>query len=159
MAVSDGMFITGTLSPLARRLQNVDKVLADVTKQAAFKLEALIVGHIQAQDLPWKELDAAYKALKEKQGHSELIWVRTGTALETVSVIDITPTDYFVGWVRGTPAGEGSDEEMHNIAAILEFGTTDGTIEARPVVQPSVDELAVWFEDQLHKALTGALTA
>lgn len=146
-----GMFVIGTLAPLGAALKRVDKVVATTAKEAAFKLEAIIVQHIQDQDLPWKALDDAYKKRKKREGFSELIWVRTGTALETVRVFEIDSQSYFVGWVRGTESADG--EDMVNIAAVMEFGPDDDPGRARPVVEPSVEELAEWFEKRLEKQL------
>ena len=148
----DGMTIHGSLLPIATTLSNVEMRVKDVIKKAPFKLESIIVKHIQNQDLDWKELDDKYKDRKKKEGFSDLIWVRTGTALETVRVIKIDEDSFFVGWPRGVAETEDG-EDIVNIAAVLEFGRLDGSIEARPVVGPSVEELNEWLQEQIAGAI------
>ncbi len=152
----NGMIITGSLAPVTVALKRLGRKVTEVTKRAAFKLERIIVQHIQNQDLPWKELDDAYKDRKVREGFSELIWVRTGTALETVRVFEIDPQNYFVGWVRGTESADGDD--MVSIVAVLEFGPIDEPERARPVVEPSVEELADWYKKELETAIKQSFT-
>jgi hypothetical protein len=152
-----GMVINGSLKPLADKLKGVDKRLHNVTKLAAFRLERTIVKHIQNQDLDWEPLEAKYLLRKIAEGFSEDIRIRTGTSIETVRVIDLGRDQYFVGWARGVRSKEG--EDLVQINAVHEYGSNDGTIPARPVVLPSVNELREWFEAELRKELRVALVA
>lgn len=149
--MADGMAVYGSLAPLADKLLGLDKRLTQVMKVAAFKLERIIVLHIQDQDLPWKELDEKYRKRKIAEGYSEKILIRTGTALETVRVVKIDENNYFVGWPRGVQHKKGG--EMVQIMAVHEYGSNDGTIEARPVVGPSVKELREWLETELRNEI------
>jgi hypothetical protein len=149
--MADGMTVHGSLMPLADKLLGLDKRLTEVMKVAAFKLERIIVLHIQDQDLPWKDIDKKYKARKIREGFSEKILIRTGTALETVRVIKIDENNYFVGWPRGVQHKRGG--EIVQIMAVHEYGSNDGTIEARPVVAPSVKELRKWLETELRNEI------
>lgn len=145
------MTVHGSLMPLADKLLGLDKRLTEVIKVAAFKLERIIVLHIQDQDLPWKKLDEKYRKRKIAEGYSEKILIRTGTALETVRVLKIDDNNYFIGWPRGVQHKKGGD--MVQIMAVHEYGSNDGTIEPRPVVEPSVKELREWLETEMRNEI------
>lgn len=150
--MADGMTVSGSLKPLERKLLGLDRRLSEVMVKAAFRLERTIVLHMQNQDLPWEKLDEKYKARKIREGFSEKILIRTGTALETVRVIKIDDNTYFIGWPRGVKERDGK-EEVFVIMAVHEFGSNDGTIKARPIVEPSVKELKKWLRKELAEAI------
>lgn len=153
---TSGMQVHGTLKPLADKVLGLSGAINDKFKEAPFKLERTIVLHIQNQDLPWAELDPDYKARKIAQGFSEDILIRTGTALETVRVIMIDENNFFVGWPRGVQHKEGG--QVYQIMAVHEFGSNDGTIVARPVVGPSLEELREWLKPEMEKIIKVSLS-
>ena len=155
-----GMQTYGSLAPLVRRLQRASESIKPVIERAAFRLERTIVLHIQNQDLPWEALSPKYLARKIKEGFSELIMIRTGTALETVRTIQLDDSSYFVGWPRGvTRKTADGTVEIYPIMAVKEFGSLDGTEPARPVIQPSLKELKVWLRQQMVDELKKAFVS
>ena len=150
------MKVYGTLGPMLARINDMQQRLDKVMKEAAFRLERIMVLHIQDQDLDHEPLSFRYIFRKIAEGYSEDILIRTGTALETVRVIQIDKDSYFVGWPRGIKDKDGK-EEVFNIMAVHEFGSNDGTIPARPIVQPSLKELEEWLRPKLEQEIRTAL--
>lgn len=150
------MKVYGTLGPMLAKIKDMQQRVDKVMKEAAFKMERIMVLHIQNQDLDHEPLTARYLSRKIAEGYSENILIRTGTALETIRVMQIDKDSYFVGWPRGIKEKDG-EEEVFNIMAVHEFGSNDGTIPARPVVQPSLEELEEWLAPRLKHDIRTAL--
>lgn len=149
------MAIQGALGrALGVKVRAMQAAMVDSINLAALKLERTIVRHIQDQDLPWEPLKQATVDRKKREGLSPLILVATGTALEQVELVQVdggprdTNSTFFVGWTRQRMHPE-TDEPTANIMAVHEYGTDDNKIQARPVVQPSVDETQAWFRRDL----------
>lgn len=153
--MAGGMKVYGTLGPVLARIREMQARVDKVMKVSAFKLERIMVLHIQNQDLDHEPLSEEYLARKIAEGYSKGILIRTGTALETIRVIEIDSDSYFVGWPRGIKEEDG--EELFNIMAVHEYGSNDGTIPERPVVQPSLEELAEWLRPKLEQEIRSAL--
>ncbi len=154
--MAGGMKVFGTLGPMLAKIKDMQKRVDNTMKEAAFRLERIMVLHIQNQDLDHEPLSFRYIFRKIAEGFSEDILIRTGTALETVRVIPIDKHNYFVGWPRGVQHKEGG--EVYQIMAVHEFGSNDGTIPARPVVQPSLKDLEEWLRPKLENEIRTALS-
>lgn len=81
--------------------------------------------------------------------------IDTGTMLRSIGVDRIGPFAYFVGVKRGAKTADG--EEVVNVAAVHEYGTTragrTGTtvIPPRPFIKPWEDELKKGLNDRLYE--------
>ena len=127
--------------PLSSLSEAGSKFQAEVEKatdRSGRLLEMTIVGHFEAQDLPWPPLDPKYLKAKVNQGYSEQILIRTGTLMQNIRYHKEDWTSGFVGVLRNVLTTDG--ESLVNIAAVHEFGTSDGRIPARPFMAPSLEE-------------------
>ena len=66
-------------------------------KQGALMTEAALVGHIEKQDLGWRELSKSYAAYKKRKNLSNLTWVATSTTLNSITT-DIQKEVIFFSW-------------------------------------------------------------
>ncbi len=143
--MSSGMRRTGDW----HRVRNVTSHLAQemlaardlCLKRFALKAEAIVKGHISAQDLGWRPLRAKTIALKAKKGQSTNIYVASGTYFRNIT-----------GWVSGNTAlvgvrrGARGDNatDLGQLARMLEFGSVVKKIPARKLWQPSMQEAVEW---------------
>lgn len=106
------------------------------------KAEQLAVRHISKQDLGWAPLSASYLAQKVREGHSELILVQTSTYFQSITSWADDMTAY-AGVKKDVKYGD-DDTEVADIAATMEYGSEDGTIPARPLWKPVMQEMQAW---------------
>ena len=104
--------------------------------RVGLETERKVVKYIQRQPMTWEPLSDEYKARKAAQGYSNLMLRRTGDYINRItSTVAPDKMSVFVG-VRKGVAKKGSDQEMWQIGAILEYGTKDKTTPARPHFRP-----------------------
>ena len=101
-------------------------------EKAVRKLAKIVKAHIASQDLP--SLSGPKKKIREDSRHL----IDTATYLESIGVWQQGYT-YFVGVKSGLI--EPSGIEIAKLAYILEVGTRDKRIPARPVWGPSIEEM------------------
>ena len=124
----------------------IKKSLEKSLKQVGLKGEQIAIKHLQAQDLGWKPLSAAYKKRKEKQGHSNKILIRTGTLMQNIKSEVVSKHEVFVGVNRQAKDAEGNS--IADIATIMEYGSVAMNIPARPLWKPTHDELLEWIKQE-----------
>lgn len=122
-------------------------------KQGALMTEAALVGHIEKQDLGWRELSKSYAAYKKRKNLSNLTWVATSTTLNSITT-DIQKDSAFVGVLRTAP---GKDGNAVNIAATIEYGSEKRNIKARPLFRPTWQEMEPKVNERIMKGAEKAL--
>lgn len=136
---------------LMDRLTNVMKhdigdTLETEMKQIGLEGEAKAVSHIKNQDLSWKPYkDNKYSESKSRRGLSDKMLVAT--------------SDYFnaiTSWAKGLSAYSGVRRRVKNrdgdyidvIAAVQEYGSKKGGVEARPLWRPVYKEMLSWIKQR-----------
>lgn len=99
--------------------------------------------HISKQDLGWKQLNQKYKAYKAKKGLSTNILVSSSAYFQAITSYTVGK-QVNVGVKKVARDKEGN--EIANIAAVHEFGSTKRNIPARPLWKPTLDETTKWLE-------------
>lgn len=124
--------------------EKVDDAMKLALSQTVLKGEKIAVMHMKNQDLRWRKLNKAYKALKVRQGKSDKILVASSTYIQ--SITSFTAGGYgFVGVRRGIYQ-KGADLELANIALIMEYGSEARGIKPRKLWKPTLMELRAWIE-------------
>jgi hypothetical protein len=106
-------------------------------KRMGLTAEKIAKGHISAQDLKWSPLSIKYKAQKVRQGMSENILVATSSYFQQITSWTSDGTVY-VGVKKMARNKEG--QELANIAAVHEYGSTVANIPPRPLWKPTLGE-------------------
>jgi hypothetical protein len=158
------------LHKLGSRIENEGQ---KATAESLQLIEKTVVGHIDRQDLPWKPLSRAYARYKARtrsqswrrrrlkadkqnpRGLSENILVATGAYREAITSFQTSSFEGEVGVSRQESYAGG--EKIANIGAVLELGTRDQTIPARPLWEPSAKEVEDKVIGNFEKALEEAL--
>lgn len=110
-------------------------------KRFGLKAEGTAKKHMSAQDLGWAPLKIATIAAKLRKGLSENILIATSSYFQSITSYVIDDTVY-VG-VKKTAVGSDG-KTIHDIAALHEYGSISGTIPARPLWKPTLDETLIW---------------
>lgn len=132
------------VTTLVKNLQNDLKHAQDLSlKRFGLKAEAISVGHISKQDLPWPALKPSTTAQKVRQGFSENILVRSSLYFESITSYVISDVSY-IGVRRNVKTKDG--QVLANIAAIHEFGSKSANIPARKLWEPTLRETVEWNE-------------
>lgn len=106
------------------------------------KAVEVAVGHIEAQDLPWKPLKQATLEQKQRAGHGTDTLYSSGQYRDSIKKI-IKKDGVFAGIPHGSRTKDkGNDLVM--IAAVHEFGAMGIGIEARPLWIPTMQEVMKW---------------
>lgn len=125
-------------------------------RQAALKVEARLVLHVQKQDLPWKPLSPAYKRYKQKKGLSTQILIATSTLLNSItSEVRGGGTSAFVGVLRKTAKKKGQDQVL--IGQVMEFGSKKRNIPPRPLFKPTLEESTQEIGDTVAENIKQAI--
>lgn len=107
-------------------------------KRMGLSAEKIAKQHISSQDLKWAPLNADYKAAKVRKGMSENILVATSSYFQQITSWTADGTVY-VGVKK--VARNKSGQELANIAAVHEYGSTTANIPARPLWRPTLSDL------------------
>lgn len=100
-------------------------------------------GHISKQDLGWKPLKQVYAESKAKKGLSNSILVSTSAYFQAITSY-VQGNVAYVGIKKIARDKEGN--QIANIAAVHEFGSSKAKIPARPLWQPTIKETEKWLE-------------
>lgn len=114
-----------------------------------------IQGHIDNQDLSWTPL--AESTVKKKKGDST-IYVETGSLRDGLTVRKIKSSqDTIVLFIGASPwkRHKESGLKMSDLMIYLEYGTTDGKIPPRPLIEPSFEEV----KSKIEKEWKGTISA
>lgn len=106
---------------------------------------SIIKAHIDAQDLNWEALSNEYRKAKQKEGFDGDIYKRTGRFIESIEGRLVDRESVFVGIKNGARSQDGEDLAM--IAAVLEYGSRGKNIPARPLWEPSMEEVLELWEN------------
>lgn len=135
-------------------------------------VEKTVVKHIDNQDLGWPPLSKKYARYKErtrsgkwrrkrlKAGKatprrlSEKMLIATGAYRNAITSHKISPFEGEVGVSRQEAYDDG--EKIANIGQIMEEGTRDDRIPARPHWEPSAEEVEGKIEKLFEKGLVKA---
>lgn len=113
-------------------------------KRWGLKAEAVAKKHISMQDLNWVQLKPETLATKLRKGYSENILVQTSTYFQSItSWQDATINNTVYAGVKKQARGKDG-EIIADIAATHEYGSKSGRIPARPLWQPTFDEVVRW---------------
>lgn len=112
-------------------------------KRFGLKAEKIAVTHISLQDLHWQPLSPKYLAEKIREGYSENILVRTSTYFQSITSWVEKETAY-AGVKRDVVDKDG--QLVADIAKLHEYGSKSGAIPARPLWQPTFDEVLKWHK-------------
>lgn len=104
--------------------------------------EGVAKKHISNQDLGWKALNKDYKDQKKKKGLSTNILVSSSAYFQAITSFT-KGKQVNVGVKKAARDKEGN--EIANIAAIHEFGSSKRNIPARPLWQPTLEETTKWL--------------
>ena len=106
------------------------------------KAERIAKEHISHQDLGWPALKPATLTRKISAGYSENILIETSMYFQSITswVSDDTA---WCGVQRGVRTKDGN-VELGMVASVHEFGSSDGTIPARPLWKPTFMEAMLW---------------
>lgn len=143
------MIRTGDWQRVANIVANLNREAVAAYKESlmkfGLKVEALAKKHIASQDLNWQTLKPLTVARKVRKGQSEKILIATSTYFQSIS--SWVEGDTVYAGVKKTAYAADGITELADIAAVLEFGSQNGAIPARPLWQPTFDEAIKW-----HKA-------
>jgi phage gpG-like protein len=129
---------------LAQAGRKLQREVGRATDRNGRLLEAAMVNRIESQQLS-PGLSEKYKAWKAKHGYSEQILILTGTLIASIRYHKKDWQGGFVGVLRNVMSKGKKPVPLVNIAAVHEFGTSDGRVPARPYMAPA----AVESEDQM----------
>jgi hypothetical protein len=137
--------LTGDWNGFAKMLENAGRKfqteVGKATNQNGLLVERAMVETITGQKMGGPGLSAKYLAWKLKHGLSEKKLIAESVL---VNGIKYQPKDWkegFVGVNRHEP------RKNYDIGWIMEFGSRDGRVPARPYIDPSLARVA----DQCHK--------
>ena len=127
------------VTSIINNLENEAKKASDISvKRWGLTAERIAKKHISAQDLGWQALSQTYLDSKVKKGYSKNILVRTSSYFQ--SITSWTMQGYaFVGVKREAKDSYGN--VIANIAAVHEYGSITANIPARPLWQPTLEEM------------------
>lgn len=133
----------GGARKLSTNLKNDIKYAAGIAlKRIGLETEKRVVKYIKSQPAEWPPLDEKYKERKIKQGHSDFTLIRTGDYIDRItSIVQPDKMGVFIGVRKGVTM-KGSDTEMWQIGAILEYGRKGDKKKARPHFRPMNKEMA-----------------
>lgn len=124
--------------------RTIDKVGDEPMKQCAEAYLEKLKSKMAGQEFPWTPLSASYVAYKKKKGLDSRMLIATGEYLEKLKVGKSKGTSkgasLFVGADPSdihTPSGLS----MEKIAGIMEYGSSNGNIPARPHFRPTWEEM------------------
>lgn len=149
-----GVTMTGDWDRLSRVLDvaankfksNQAKTLGRCLK----KIERVVLGHLDKQDLEWPELSKPYAALKEKKGLSPDTLRASNEMYQNITTDQPSAWKGAVGVTRGVKSKDG--EEVTDIALIHEQPKDDGkVIPARKLWAPTFEET----KDEIAQELMG----
>jgi hypothetical protein len=125
---------------IAREFENITK---EPLLQVGLRGEAIAKLHLQNQDLGWQPLSDRYLKLKMKQRKgkrrlSEKTLIATSSYFQSITS-KVLGRRVLIGVMRGVRNDDG--QEIANIAKIHEYGSTARNIPARPLWQPTLEEL------------------
>lgn len=124
--------------------EEMQKARTQSLRQWGLKAEALAKKHISAQDLGWEELKADTIAEKIRNGYSENILVASSSYFQSItSWVDASKGVTYVGVRRSVRNADG--EIISDIAKLHEFGSPSRNVPARPLWQPTLEEMSKWF--------------
>lgn len=139
--VGDWDKVARVISNLSSEMQ---KAQIQSLQQWGLKAEALAVGHMSTQDLGWEELKASTIASKVRKGQSENILIATSSYFGSItSWVDKGTSTVYAG-VRRTERDKDGNI-IADIAKLHEYGSSARGVPARPLWQPTLDELSEWF--------------
>jgi len=170
------MTLTGDWHKVTDRFGNIGRRLrescGDAMSESIALVEKTVVKHIDDQDLPWPPLSEKYARYKERTRSgkwrrkrrkaglssprrlSEKMLIATGAYRNAITSHKISPFEGEVGVSRQEAYSGG--EKIANIGQIMEEGTRDGRIPARPHWEPSAEEVEGKIEKRFEKALAEA---
>ena len=137
------------LNKLIKQLNAIDKEAkkiginssADIAKAAL----AILKGHIENQDLPWKKLSESWLYAKIRQGLSEDIYVATGEFLKGLRIKKVKDRNIWRIGAFKEDLHKPSGLSMAKIAKVLEYGLPERGLPPRPLFRPSQKDLAVFI--------------
>ena len=130
-----------------RKLGQLDMILESAIETALHrigqKLKAAAQAHIQAHDLSWAPLSPQHSAFKALGGYSPHIYIMTSTLMQNITYLvgkEGKEHIVIVGVMRSAPPSPVNGTETWKIAEVLEYGSWDGKIPARPLWTPTLEE-------------------
>ena len=140
--------LTGKWNLVNAITKNLEKVGNEAMKEGLMKVGLFAEGkaksHISKQDLNWKPLNQDYKRRKERDGFSTNTLVKTSAYFQAITSY-VQGKNAYIGVKKVARDKEGN--EIANIAAVHEFGSSKQGIPARPLWQPTIKETATWMGD------------
>tara|TARA_R110000850_G_scaffold101122_2_gene209301 strand:- start:888 stop:1364 length:477 start_codon:yes stop_codon:yes gene_type:complete len=129
---------------ITKRIEQLGKetMIEGLVKTGLFA-EGTAKKHMSRQDLGWKALNKDYKDYKKSKGLSTNTLVATSAYFQAITSFS-KGKQVNVGVKKVARDKEGN--EIANIAAIHEFGSTKRGIPARPLWKPTLDETNVWLK-------------
>lgn len=118
-----------------------DTMVEGLVKTGLFA-EGTAKKHMSRQDLGWKALNKEYKESKSAKGLSTNILVATSAYFQAITSFS-KGKQVNVGVKKVARDKEGN--EIANIAAVHEFGSSKRNIPARPLWQPTLEETTKWL--------------
>lgn len=141
----------GGIAGLIDNLEKECKLAVDQSlMRFGLKAEGIAKKHIRDQDLDWDPLSPAYLAAKLRKGYSEKTMIRTSTYFQNITSWKQGDTAY-VGVKRETLEKDG--KPVYEIARLHEYGSLNGIIPARPLWQPTLEEVVEWHKEKNQPAM------
>lgn len=132
------------VTSITRSLEQLgQQAMAEGLAKTGLYAEGKSKKHISSQDLNWTPLKKSYKDMKSKRGFSTNILVKSSAYFQSITSWSKGKTVY-VGVKKVARDKEGN--EIANIAAVHEFGSTKRNIPARPLWQPTLKETKEWLK-------------
>ena len=169
--------LTGSWAEVERLLGDLgSRLRAEAGKATAENLQLIektVVRHLDRQDLPWPPLSPAYRRYKERtrsprwrqrrlrsgrsnpRSLSEKTLIATGAMRNAITSYQTGPYSGEVGISRQESYAAG--EKLVNVAWVHERGSRDKTIPARPLWEPTAEELQAKLARRYAGALRRAL--
>lgn len=137
-------------------LGNLPRIMDEVAHRVAVKTglmgEAIAKRYLGGQSLNWTPLAEKSLKAKKRKGHSDAILIATSSYFQAITTWNDKDGAY-VGVKRTAKNRDG--EVIANIAAVHEYGSLVRGIPARPLWQPTLDQLTkdVKSQDPFRKEL------
>lgn len=151
--------LTKKIQVLESLEETLPEIRETISRNAIFYFRRKVKEHIREQDLEWEELSDDWKREKEEQGYDPRIWIARGLLRRNIKVVKRGEANYTLEIPPSPEYPNGT--AVRTVMFVLEFGSLDGTIPARPLFRPTkreVEERLVTETRKANKRILRALT-
>lgn len=132
---------------LTRNLgRDITEEMQAALRQIGLEGEGMLKKYIRNQEESWEKLNDKYLAFKIRKGLSNKTLIASSTMIQSISSYATYPK-VFIGVKRGKKYK--NEEDVANIAAVMEFGSIKKNIPERPFLRPVNEKLQEKLDNNL----------